>query len=65
MADFRHRALALKRFAAICTTLPREFLRPEVRKSLDISTPISQQVQMEISLEKREEFLTAGYGGSF
>ena len=57
MADFRHRTL--KRFVAICTTLPRQLLRPEVRKSLNINTPISQQAQMEILVEKREE--SAGY----
>ena len=31
VADFRHRTL--KRFVAICTTLPWQLLRPEVRKS--------------------------------
>jgi len=59
VADFRHRTL--KRFVAICTTLPRQLLRPEVGKSLGISTPTSRQVQMEILVEKREEFMTAGY----
>jgi len=41
--------------------LARQLLRPEVGKSLGISTPTSQQVQMEILVEKRQEFLTAGY----
>ena len=50
------RRRTLKRSVAICTTL----LRPELRKSLGISTPTSQQVQMDILVEKREEFLTLG-----
>jgi len=59
VADFRQQKL--KRFVAICTTLPRQLLGPEVRKSLGISTPTSQRVQMEILVEKRKEFPTAGY----
>ena len=35
-------------------------MRLEVGKSLGISTLTSQQVQMEILVEKREKFLTAG-----
>ena len=59
VADFRHRTL--KRFVAICATLPRQLWRTEVWNSLAISTRTSQQIQIEILVEKREEFLTAGY----
>jgi len=59
MAEFRQQTL--KRFVVICTTLPRQLSRPEVRKSLGVSTPRFLQVQMEVLVEKREEFLTAGY----
>ena len=59
MADFRQQTL--KRFVAICTTLPRQLWRHEVRKSLGISTPRFLGVQMEVLVEKREEFLTAAY----
>ena len=51
----------LKRFVSICTTLLRQLLRPGLGKSLGISTPTSQQVQLDILVEKREEFLTVGY----
>lgn len=47
-------------FCSYLTTLPRQLFRPEVRKSLGISTPTSKQVQMEILVEKREEFLAVG-----
>ena len=55
MEDFRRRTL--KRFVAFRATL----LRPKVGKSLGIFTPTSQKVQMEILVEKRGEFWTAGY----
>ena len=45
----------------ICATLPRKLSRPDIWKSLAIFTPTSQQIQMEILVEKREEFLPAGY----
>ena len=51
---FRHRTLNVYR--AICTNLLRKLLRP---KTLGISTPTSQQVQMEILVDKQEEFLDA------
>ena len=51
----------LERFVGICATLPRQLWRPEVCKSLADFTPTSKQIQMEILVEKREEFLTAGY----
>ena len=46
---------ALTRFVATCATLPRQLRRNEVWNSLAISTPTSQQIQMEILVEKREE----------
>jgi len=52
--DTKIRTLTLKFFpfyVAICTPLPRQLLRPEVGKSLGISTPTSRQVQMEILVE--------------
>ena len=56
VVDFRHRTL--KRFViAIRTSLPRQLLR--AKKTFGISKSISQQVQIEILLEKREELLTA------
>ena len=51
----------LKRFVAICATPLSQLLRPEVEKSLGISTQTSQQVQMEILVEKWVECLIAGY----
>lgn len=56
VAYFRH--WILKRFIAICTSLPGQLLR---QKTIGISTPTSQQVQIEIFWEKREDLLTAGY----
>ena len=53
---FRHETLKRFVYIAICTTLPRQLLRP---KTLGISTPTSQQVQMEILVDKQEEFLDA------